>query len=417
MTNDTEYEDLKSNILKNPKGYEGYRLFDGKVFKKINSREVSDPDFQWKEYVPMMDRKDKLFEFHSSPTAAHLGIMKTSHRLRQKYYWPGLHEDVKQFVRNCETCQQVKPPNFATAQPMVPHKIPHRKFQVISIDFATELVRSKLQNKCFFVAVDMLSKYPWGYAARKADTGTMIKFLEQKFLEFGVPETIISDNGSQFTSKEYQQFLKRWKITAQLNPVYHPESNPAERIVQQIKRSIRSFTDDNQQYWDVNMDKFLAAIRSSVHETTKLSPYFVLFSQDMCLSGEYPRFTEENKANVPDDKIIAKVRDNIRKSWSRLNRNVKSVVIKYQPGQCAWRRNFRLSSKAKRYSRKLAKKWIKCEVVQEESPGIYITRDLDGKVNRFHANDMKPSTTLETRSRRIRQNERDNKTVSPKDGK
>jgi hypothetical protein len=268
---------------------------------------------------------------------------------------------------------------------------------VISIDFATELVRSKLQNKCFFVAVDMLSKYPWGYAARKADTGTMIKFLEQKFLEFGVPETIISDNGSQFTSKEYQLFLKRWKITAQLNPVYHPESNPAERIVQQIKRSIRSFTDDNQQYWDVNMDKFLAAIRSSVHETTKLTPYFVLFSQEMCLSGDYPEFSEEIKARVSNDKIIAKVQDNIRKSWNRVNKQQKTVVIKYQPGQYAWRRNFRLSSKAQHYSQKLAKRWIKCEVVEEDSPGIYITKDLDGKIGRYHANDMKPSTNRKTR--------------------
>jgi hypothetical protein len=184
-----------------------------------------------------------------------------------------------------------------------------------------------------------------------------------------------------------------------LNPVYHPESNPAERIVQQIKRSIRSFTDDNQQFWDVNMDKFLAAIRSSTHETTKFTPYFVLFSQEMCLSGEYPKFCGEAKAIVPDDKIIAKVQDNIRKSWNRLNKKEKQVIIKYQPGQCAWRRNFRLSKKIQHYSQKLAKKWVKCEVIEEDTPGIYITKDLDGKVGRYHANDMKPMTNMNTRKR------------------
>jgi hypothetical protein len=145
------------------------------------------------------------------------------------------------------------------------------------------------------------------------------------------------------------------------------------------------------------MDKFLAAIRSSVHETTKFTPYFILFSQEMCLSGEYPKFSEEIKARVPDDKIIAKVQDNIRKSWNRINKCSKKKIIRYQPGQCAWRRNFKLSAKAQKYSKKLAKQWVKCEVVQEDSPGIYITKDLDGKIGRYHANDMKPSTSRVTR--------------------
>ena len=275
----------------------------------------------------------------------------------------------------------------------------------VCIDVCTNMIRSRNGNTSFFVMVDLLTRYPIVYPSKKADANTMVEFLERSFLMFGVPKIIISDNGKQFVSKAFKELCEKWKIKSETTPYYHPQSNPAERVIQVIKNSIKSFSSKSHHEWDEHIHEYVAGIRSSIHESTKMTPYFMLFSQDMYLQGNYgpldfdktPENSEKHsKPNETDNRIIQVAKENIikaQKHYSEVyNRDTK--MIKYSVGDHVYRRNFKLSNALDKYSSKLADQFINATVIKDLGSGTYILKDFDGKEGKYHANHMKPGLKI-----------------------
>ena len=408
---DRKYDALKNAVKENPKNFPDLKLDEerGMLYKFIpNSKAGQDKDFQWKIYVPESEIPKVLAECHATPLAPHFGVFKTMRIAKKTYYWPYMGKSILNHVRNCETCQAIKAPNFITRKPMVSHQVPQRKFQVLCIDFATDLTRSKKGNANFFICVDLLTKYPLAYASKKADADRMVAFLEDVFLKYGVPETIISDNGKQFVSKVYQNFLKKWGVTAKLTPYYHPQANPAERVIRVLKTAIKSFAMDKQNRWDEHFEEHLAGIRSAVHETTQISPYHLLFGQEMCLSGQYPPTADENdaanksQAEHNANRPLAEARRNVQaaqKRWTA-HYNKKAADIKYNVGDWVLRQNFKLSNKAEGYNAKQGPKYLLAKIIEDKGSGVYRTRDKNGKIGTYHSDVLKPASGIITRSRK-----------------
>ncbi|XP_044313064.1 uncharacterized protein K02A2.6-like [Drosophila rhopaloa] len=159
--------------------------------------DLESPAFRSSDYVSLMERiranEDKLSDL--KPLASHGGIHKTLERVRKYYYWPSLVKDVKVHVLACETKAAIKiqrPPMGVPAESQ-------RFFQKLYIDFL---------------------------AVKKLTADVVIKYLQEDlFLTFGVPETIISDNGSQFKAEIFQKFLRVNKILHTLTAVYSPQAN------------------------------------------------------------------------------------------------------------------------------------------------------------------------------------------------
>jgi hypothetical protein len=375
----------------------------------------ADRDFEWKVYVPAGQVQKVLEECHASPLYPHFGIFKTLKLVKKTYYWPGIGKDVVDYVTRCETCKMIKSPNFINKLPLRPHSLPRRKFSVVAIDFATDLPRSKEGYTGFLVMVDLLTKYPWAFPMRRAEAGNMVKILKQKFLEFGVPSVVISDNGKQFVSKTYREFLEEWGIRSQTTPFYHPQANPAERIIRVIKTAIRGFVGENQKSWDEHLPEFLAGMRSVVHEATGQSPYFMTFGQEMYLTGKYLPYSTEDKGKVPEKeetlslsrKIVKEARDKYlkaQKQWkTKYDKN--AVVRQYNVGDEVFRRNFKQSNKMENYNAKLGKKWVKCVIVKDLKDGSYDVKDQNGKIGNHHSNNLRPASKICTRQKNKERNE------------
>ena len=75
---------------------------------------------------------------------------------------------------------------------------------------------------------------------RKAQIIT--KHLENLCINFGTPEIFVSDNAKKFISETLQKFLKESAIKHELTPVYHPQSNPVERVNRDLKTKITAYT-------------------------------------------------------------------------------------------------------------------------------------------------------------------------------
>lgn len=83
-----------------------------------------------------------LHEYHAAPLAGHFGVKKMFHRLRSNFQWASMLKDVKTFVRNCSTCQQVKSVTQKSAGLLQPIPIPTDIWEDLSMDFITHLPSS-----------------------------------------------------------------------------------------------------------------------------------------------------------------------------------------------------------------------------------------------------------------------------------
>jgi len=119
--------------------------------------------------------------------------------------------------------------------------------------------------------MDAHSKWPEVYNLNTNSTSAhIITKLRETFVRFGIPDQIVSDNGTQFTSQEFQEFCKFNGIKHTTSSVYHPRSNgEAERFVQTFKKSMKEASVGN---WELTLQRFLFTYRLTPHATTGSAP-------------------------------------------------------------------------------------------------------------------------------------------------
>ena len=224
---------------------------------------------------------------HCAPNKCHGGIAKTLERLRSNFYWPSMVVDVKSFISKCEVCQQTKAQNKVLRPPMIAQHEVHRPFQKLYIDFLGPYPRSKKGNIGLLIVLDHFTKFPLLHPIRKFTTDLVCGYLkEQVFTIFGTPEAILSDNGSQFKSTFFSNFLKERGVKHIVTAVYSPQANASERVNRSIIAGIRAYLPKDQSNWDKHVYEIAEALRSGYHQTIGCTPYYGLFGQQMISHGK-----------------------------------------------------------------------------------------------------------------------------------
>ncbi|XP_059226675.1 uncharacterized protein K02A2.6-like, partial [Stomoxys calcitrans] len=150
------------------------------------------------------------------------------------------------------------------------------------MDFLGPYPRSRNGNIGIFVVLDHFTKYPFVRPIRKFTAGEIYEFLEtQIFNTFGVPEFVVTDNGSQFKSILFSNLMSKYGIKHIFTAVYSPQSNSAERLNRSILAGIRSYLKCDQRDWDNHLGDMAVALRSMVHTSIGFSPFYVLFGNQM----------------------------------------------------------------------------------------------------------------------------------------
>ncbi|XP_046964488.1 uncharacterized protein K02A2.6-like [Vanessa cardui] len=227
-----------------------------------------------KVVIPENLRKHILLELHKS----HLGIVKTKAEARSRFWFPGIDEAIEKMIGDCSTCISMRqsPPRA----PPAPWPYPTQPFNRIHIDFL-----GPIQNKMFFVIVDAYSKWVECFNMNNNITsGSVISKLCEFMSRFGVPQTIVSDNGTSFTSEEFNAFCKLNGICHLTSPAYHPSSNgQAETYVKIVKKGIKTalLLGENAQDMNNRLLKYLFDYRNSVHSTTGVSPAKLVFGRQL----------------------------------------------------------------------------------------------------------------------------------------
>lgn len=396
---DKWYEDLKVKVKTNPQDMSGYQLVDDVVYKYV--REIGSEEHSWKVVVPYGSRGKIINQCHDSPTSSHGGIKKTIFKIRSNYYWPKMNKEIKEYVRSCELCQTCKPTTVTMRNEMGQPKNPEQPWKMLSVDLVGPLPRSKNGNSYILVILDVFSKFVLVKPLKKATAKTVIQFIEEQvFLMFGVPKTLICDNGSQFIAKSFKNFLLEYDVRLWYTASYLPQANPVERVNKSIKSALRTYTHDNHREWDKYIHHIGCALRTAIHGSINCTPYYANFGQEMIVSGR-DHLVEENlsKINkVPTDRFIKlenvrnQISANLVKAYQEYSSryNLRSRKVEFNVGEIVLKKNFILSDAAKGISASLNPTFVKAIVKEKLGTSCYRLNNMSGKnIGVFSVRDIK----------------------------
>lgn len=381
------------------------RIMDGFLYRRTEhcSGEQLQDDLAWKLWVPREMVRVILDKAHGSHQSAHGGIAKTLERIRRFYFWPNLVSDVRDYVNACETCKVTKHPNFVMRPPMGKTTETSRFFQKLYIDFLGPYPRSKSGNIGVFVVLDHFSKFCFLKPIRKFTTDAVIKYIEgELFHTFGTPEIIVSDNGSQFKSKQFNELLGKYGVHHVYTAVYSPQANASERVNRSVLSAIRAYVKNDQSTWDEYLSSINCALRSSLHDSIGTTPYYMAFGQHMITNGK--SYELLRRLQMLDDRAVKFNRDdsfdiiraqagrNMAKRQQRNERsyNLRSREVSYEVGQEVFRRNFCQSNFERGFNSKLAPTFVKARIRRKIGKSYYELEDLQGKaIGQYHAKDIR----------------------------
>lgn len=407
---DKWYQKMLQKVQADPEKYPLWAVKDNTLFKHIETNHNINTNIKrWKLVVPKSKISEILYENHDSPLSCHLGFKKTLNRIMEQYFWPGMRSDIKKYLRKCRVCNEQKVSQLGKVGLMGAPKQIDIPFQLISVDIMGPFPKSKLNNQYLLVVVDWFTKYTFLHRMKRATTKEICNFMENSvFLQFGVPMTIVCDNGSQFISKEFKALLSSYNVkNIWYNAKYHPQINFCERANRVIKTAIRSYIkDDKHNLWDSHIPKIASAICTSVHDVTGYSPSFLTFGRIVPLSGDYygkldskvssPYKFEDRSKFITELNKLPEIYENVSKaiqaSYKRNQKyyNLRKRNIEYEEGDFVYKKNYILSDASRQFSAKLAPAFVRCKVNKKISRLIYELVDEQGKnIGRYHIKSLK----------------------------
>lgn len=400
-----EYSHLRSIVQENLDKLPDMKVSEGFVYKRVGLRTGSEVDELglWRLWVPANLTYDLIKDSHACDDYLHSGINKNTQNLRQLYFWPRLNSQVAEYVRSCEKCKSVKKSNSTLHTKMGKNFETQRPFQHLFMDYLGPYPRSSQGNTHMLVILDHFTKYPIFVPLKHASAALTIDPLEKLvFSIFNVPETIMTDNGSQFVSRTFQEFLKSGNHPPK-NPIYSPQANSSERLNQSIIQGIRMKMSTDHTKWDEYLTQIGFALRSTFHQSIGMSPHQALFGHEMVCHGSVYTLLKKldclQETDVRVDVDIDRIRriqnglmDKIRAAHEKNDRkyNLRVRKAKWVIGQEVFRRLFHQSDFGKQFIGKFAPKFAKCRVREILSENRLILEDLNGKIiGTYHSKDVK----------------------------
>lgn len=237
--------------------------------------------------IPKMLRSLILKELH----AGHFGTVKMKSLARGYCWWPNIDADIESITKNCANCNTHKnnPPKVD-----VHHWQPvSEPMQRVHLDFAGPFL-----NKQFLIMVDAYSKWPEVHVMNDITAKSTVSKCRQIFAMFGLPRTIVTDNGRTFISNEFQKFLQSNGIIHKLTAPYNPSTNgQVERFVQTLKQGLKRMNCDMSNI-NLGLSQILLSYRSMPHTLTNKSPAEMFIGRKLSVKLDLIRPTRVEE--VPD---------------------------------------------------------------------------------------------------------------------
>ena len=309
--------------------------------------------------IPPQLRDRVVSELHE----AHPGIVKMKVLARQYVWWPGIDAELEKKVKNCDSCQSVRQ-NPAHAQ-LHPWEWPQRPWSRVHADYAGPFL-----GKMFLILVDAHTKWMDVHLTSSSTSQLTIEKMRATFATLGIPEMLVTDNGTAFTSTEFAQFAKQNGIRHVTTSPYHPASNGlAERAVKTFKEGMKKLSSGS---LETRISRFLFKYRSTPQATTGVSPAELMFGRPLRSQLDLMRPSIQSHVMLHQEQ-------------QKYGHDKRAKERNFKPGDLVYVRNFTQGTT-----------WLTGTVVEVRGPVSYTVRLEDGRVVRRHVDHLRTREVSDT---------------------
>ena len=308
--------------------------------------------------VPKVMRPEMLRQIHKS----HLGIVKCRQRAKEVLFWPGMSVDIEQMITNCSVCADYgKKQPSEPLKPTIPPSLPWKKIGTDLFEF---------RGEHYLISVCYRSKFPEVTKMESLRSGAVVEELKRQFGVHGIPAEVVSDNGPQFSSSEFQNFTKEYGFKHSTSSPHYPKANgEVERAIQTVKT-----------LWRKNSDKHLALLdyRTTPLPDIELSPAQLLMGRRL-------------RHELPAMESLLQPASNNQKEVSKYLRKTKEEQKKYHDRHASENmKELELETKVRMQPWTDSNEWKPATVVRHHhTPRSYVVQAEDGRKYRRNRQNLR----------------------------
>ncbi|XP_072089167.1 uncharacterized protein [Arachis hypogaea] len=291
-----------------------YTMIAGQLYKRGFSQPLL-------KCVEPRDTEYILREIHEGCCGHHIGGKTLAQKIaRAGYFWPTIIRDSIQLTKSCDKCQR-----HANLHQAAPHQLSiisaERPFGSWGIDLVGPFPTAPGQLRYLIVAIDYYTKWIEAEPLASITATQCRKFVWRQIItRFGIPEVIISDNGTQFTDKKFRELLEGLHISHRFSSVEHPQTNgQVESANKIIVKGLKKRLDEAKGLWAEELGSVLWSYRTTPQTSTGETPFRLTYGVEAVIPVEIgnpsPRKTvggndeEAERDLVDEERRIAHVKE------------------------------------------------------------------------------------------------------------
>lgn len=378
-----------------------YEKSRGLVYKVAKSRANDKVSKQM--VVPTKLRKQVMAVAHESVFAGHLGIKKTVNRIKTCFIWPGIDGQVSRFCQSCDVCQRTIDKGKVVKVPLGTMPVIETPFSRMGMDLVGPIFpMSDRGHRYILCMVDYATRYPEAVALKHITTEDVAEAMLSVFSRVGIPEEILSDLGTQFTSDLMKEVSRLLSIKQLHSTPYHPICNGlTEKMNGTLKKMLKRLTAEKPKDWDRYLDALLFAYREVPSETMGFSPFELIYGRSV--RGPMHILKEcWTNTKTSDDDVTKNSYEYVLDLQNRLAETCQLAQEELRQSQSRYKKYYDRKARNQSYKvgdevlillptdhNKLLLQWKgPFRVVKRVAPYDY-TLDINGKVKTFHINMLK----------------------------
>lgn len=372
------------------KQFDRFKLQNGVLY-----RVTKDPISKHKRHqfvLPESLKEKALYAIHD--IAGHQGQARTMHLARQRFFWPKMEVDIKDYVKCCQRCILAKTPDPSARAPLESIRT-SAPMELVCLDFWSA-EDTKQRSVDVLVMTDHFTKLAHAFPCPNQTAKQVAKKLwDHVFCVYGFPERVHSDQGTNFESELIAELLKLSGVSKSRTTAYHPMGNGGtERFNRTLGNMLRSLPLKQKEKWPQQIQTLTFAYNSTVHETTGYAPFQLMF-------GRIPRLPVDVMfKQVLNDPVVVDFKSYAKTLMSYLH-EAASIAQKHstkeQDKQAeGYNRRIKgthlnigdrvlIANKGERGKKKLADRW---------SPTVYTVKDRNAQNHTYKVEDPNGATKV-----------------------
>ena len=273
--------------------------------------------------LPKSLRQHIYDELHAG--MGHLGADRVGELARRRVYWPGMQQDIENYIQHqCPCLAQRRPARKKNAALQSINT--NGPLELVTMDYL-HLEKGSGGYEYILVIVDHFTKFTQAYPTRNKSSKTAARHLYDDFLlRFGIPAKFLSDQGKEFDCKVIHELCQLTGVKKIRTTPYHPQTNGiTERMNRTILHMLRTLPESAKSKWPSMLNKLVHAYNCTRHSVTGFTPFRLMFGREATLPIDLLLgITSNDKLHTSHTEFAQRFESEMKQAWEIVKRNQKA---------------------------------------------------------------------------------------------